>query len=115
MFVAGTIVDSGVHMLPASLAKFGSIGLVAWIITAFGAVFLALIFAKMGAILPATGGPYAYARAGFVDYIELKKYPPLNDHLFSDKNISTLGPHRFPWHGPMPALALRFTPSRVVA
>ena len=69
MFVAGTIVGSGVYMLPASLASYGSIGLVAWIITAVGAVFLALVFAKMGAILPATGGPYAYAHQGFGEYI----------------------------------------------
>jgi basic amino acid/polyamine antiporter, APA family len=69
LFVAGTIVGSGVYMLPASLASYGSIGLVAWIITAVGAVFLALVFAKMGALLPATGGPYAYAHAEFGDYI----------------------------------------------
>ena len=69
MFVSGTIVGSGVYMLPASLASFGSIGLVAWIVTAVGAVFLALVFAKMGALLPATGGPYAYAHAEFGDYI----------------------------------------------
>ena len=69
LFVAGTIVGSGVYMLPASLASFGSIGLLAWIITAVGAIFLALVFAKMGALLPATGGPYAYAHAGFGDYI----------------------------------------------
>ena len=69
VFVAGTIVGSGVYMLPASLAAYGSIGLVAWILTAVGAVFLALVFAKMGALLPATGGPYAYAHAEFGDYI----------------------------------------------
>jgi len=69
MFVSGTIVGSGVYMLPASLAEYGSIGLIAWILTSVGAVFLALVFAKMGAILPATGGPYAYAHAEFGDYI----------------------------------------------
>jgi len=69
LFVAGTIVGSGVYMLPATLAGFGSIGLVAWIITAIGAVFLALVFAKMGTLMPVTGGPYTYAHAEFGNYI----------------------------------------------
>jgi basic amino acid/polyamine antiporter, APA family len=69
LFVSGTIVGSGVYMLPASLANFGSIGLLAWVLTAIGAIFLALVFAKMGALFPAKGGPYAYAHAEFGDYI----------------------------------------------
>ncbi|MCP4178977.1 MAG: amino acid permease [bacterium] len=67
--VAGTIVGSGVYMLPASLAGFGSIGLVSWIVTAIGAVFLALVFAKLGSVMPANGGPYAYSHAEFGDFV----------------------------------------------
>ncbi|HJO92981.1 MAG TPA: amino acid permease [Victivallales bacterium] len=68
-FVAGTIVGSGVYMLPASLAGYGSIGLVSWIVTAIGAVFLALVFAKLGSVMPANGGPYAYSHAEFGDFV----------------------------------------------
>jgi len=69
LFVTGTIVGSGIYMLPAALAKLGSIGLFSWIITSIGAVFLALVFAKMSRIKPATGGPYAYAHEEFGNFI----------------------------------------------
>ena len=68
MFVTGTIVGSGVYMLPASLASFGSIGLLSWAVVAVGAVFLALIFAKMSTVYPVTGGPYTYAHIEFGNY-----------------------------------------------
>ena len=32
------------------------------------AVCLALVFARMGSIIPKVGGPYAYAREGFGDF-----------------------------------------------
>jgi len=67
-FVAGTIVGSGVYMLPASLASFGSIGLFSWAVMAVGAIFLALVFAKMGSLMPLPGGPYAYANAEFGEF-----------------------------------------------
>ena len=69
MFVTGTIVGSGIYMLPASLARLGSIGLLAWVMTTIGAIFLALVFAKMGTLYPTTGGPYTYAHAEFGNYI----------------------------------------------
>ncbi len=69
LLVAGNIVGSGVFLLPTSLAKYGSIGIIAWGITAFGAICLALVFAKMGSIMPKTGGPYAYVHEEFGDYV----------------------------------------------
>jgi len=68
LFVTGTIVGSGVYMLPASLAGFGSIGLLSWFVVTIGAVFLALIFAKMSTVCPVTGGPYTYTHNEFGDY-----------------------------------------------
>ena len=68
LFVTGTIVGSGVYMLPASLAGYGSIGLLAWIVVTIGAIFLALIFAKMSTVCPITGGPYTYTHIEFGDY-----------------------------------------------
>lgn len=67
--VTGNMVGSGVFLLPASLASFGSIGLLSWVLTSVGALFLALVFAKLGSIMPKIGGPYAYCREGFGEFI----------------------------------------------
>ena len=67
--VAGNMVGSGVFLLPASLASYGSIGLLAWAFTSVGALLLALVFAKLGSIMPRIGGPYAYCREGFGEFV----------------------------------------------
>lgn len=67
--VAGNMMGSGVFMLPGNLAAFGSISLIGWILTCFGAVALALTFAKLTSVYPAAGGLYAYARKSFGDYM----------------------------------------------
>lgn len=66
--VAGNMIGSGIFLLPASLASFGSISIISWIITSVGAILLALVFAKLGSLLPKVGGPYAYVRAGFGNF-----------------------------------------------
>lgn len=65
----GNAVGSGIFMLPASLAKIGSISLLSWVFTTLGALFLAFVFVKISARLPKTGGPYAYAREGFGNFV----------------------------------------------
>lgn len=67
--VTGNMVGSGVFLLPANLARIGSISIFAWFFTASGALFLALVFARMSLLVPRAGGPYAYARAGFGNFI----------------------------------------------
>jgi len=67
--VTGNIIGSGILMLPADLARVGSISLLAWIFTAGGALALSLVFAKMSNLLPKIGGPYAYSHAAFGDFI----------------------------------------------
>lgn len=67
--VAGNMIGSGIFLLPASLAAYGSIGILSWIFTGVGAIFLALVFARLSTLIPKTGGPYAYCRAGFGDFI----------------------------------------------
>jgi len=67
--VVGNMIGSGVFLLPSSLASYGSISLVGWAITATGAVLLALVFARLGRAYPRTGGPYAYSRRAFGDFI----------------------------------------------
>jgi APA family basic amino acid/polyamine antiporter len=67
--VVGNMIGSGVFLLPASLAAFGGISLVAWVFTAAGAMLLALVFARLGRAIPRTGGPYAYSRQAFGDFV----------------------------------------------
>jgi APA family basic amino acid/polyamine antiporter len=65
--VMGNMIGSGVFMLPASLAPFGGLAFGGWLISAGGAVALALVFARLARENPAAGGIYAYSRAAFGD------------------------------------------------
>lgn len=67
--VVGNMIGSGVFLLPAALAKFGSISLFGWLFTAIGAILLALVFARLSHAIPATGGPYAFCKEAFGDFI----------------------------------------------
>lgn len=67
--VIGNMIGSGVFLLPASLAAYGGISIVAWLFTAAGAFLLALVFARLGRAYPRTGGPYAYSRKAFGDFV----------------------------------------------
>ncbi len=69
LMVAGNMMGSGVFMLPANLAGIGSIAIIGWLITVVGAVALGLVFAKLTQVTTAAGGPYAYARKAFGDYM----------------------------------------------
>ena len=66
--VVGNMIGSGVFLLPASLAPYGTISMVGWVVTATGAVLLALVFARLARLRPAAGGPYAYTRESFGDF-----------------------------------------------
>ncbi|MDH0342913.1 amino acid permease [Chromobacterium haemolyticum] len=63
--VVGNMIGSGVFLLPASLAPFGGVSMIGWLLTAAGAICLALVFARLAAILPKEGGPYAYIHEAF--------------------------------------------------
>jgi APA family basic amino acid/polyamine antiporter len=65
--VMGNMIGSGVFLLPASLAPFGAISLLGWIVSAAGSIFLALVFARLARFHPASGGPYAYTRLAYGD------------------------------------------------
>lgn len=67
--VAGNMMGSGVFMLPANLAQIGSISLWGWVFTAVGAIALALVFSGLGLLAPKAGGPYAYVKAAYGDYL----------------------------------------------
>jgi APA family basic amino acid/polyamine antiporter len=67
--VVGNMIGSGVFLLPSSLAGYGGIAVVAWVVTALGAMALAIVFARLGRAFPRTGGPYAYSRRAFGDFV----------------------------------------------
>ena len=68
--VVGNMIGSGVFLLPASLADVaGPVSIIGWLFTGLGAVLLALVFARLGRTFPRTGGPYAYARRAFGDFV----------------------------------------------
>jgi APA family basic amino acid/polyamine antiporter len=65
--VMGNMIGSGIFLLPASLARFGGVSLIGWLVSTAGALMLALVFARLARIEPAAGGPYAYTRRAFGD------------------------------------------------
>ncbi|WP_370477766.1 amino acid permease [Tamlana flava] len=68
--VIGNMIGVGIFVLPAALAKYGSISLLGWVFTGIGALILAKIFSNLSKIVVnKSGGPYAYSRAGFGDFI----------------------------------------------
>ena len=67
--VMGNMIGSGIFLLPSSLAPFGGgLTLAGWLVSAAGAVALALVFARLARLDPAAGGPYAYTRRAFGDF-----------------------------------------------
>jgi APA family basic amino acid/polyamine antiporter len=63
----GNMIGSGVFLLPASLAPYGAISLLGWVVSAAGAVALALVFARLAQFNPLNGGPYAFTRQAYGD------------------------------------------------
>ena len=67
--VIGTVVGSGIFMLPAVVARFGGIGIAGWAMSGLGALFLAACFSRLSRRFPKAGGPYAYSRLAFGDLV----------------------------------------------
>ena len=65
--VMGSMIGSGVFLLPASLAPLGWNSVIGWLITVAGALCVAAVFGALSKALPKAGGPYAYTRAAFGD------------------------------------------------
>lgn len=63
--VAGSQIGTGIFLLSANMAPFGAAGLSSWGITATGAMLLALIFARLCANIPKTGGPHTFIETAF--------------------------------------------------
>ena len=70
--VIGSMIGGGIFSLPQNIAAAASAGptIIGWIITGTGMVCLALVYQFLSARKPQLdNGIYAYARAGFGDYI----------------------------------------------
>lgn len=65
--VVGGMIGSGVFMLPAVLAPYGSLSLLGWVFAGGGTIFVALVLGSLASRLPRIGGPYAYTREAFGD------------------------------------------------
>lgn len=68
--VVGNMIGAGIYVLPATLAGYGSVTIVGWVLSALGAIVLAKIFGNFSKIIVnKSGGPYTYTREGFGDFI----------------------------------------------
>lgn len=70
--VAGNMMGSGLFLLPATLAGIGSISIFGWFLSLFGACALALVFAKLAIFIPKSGGPYAFTRHSYGNYLSFQ-------------------------------------------
>ena len=61
--VVGTMIGSGIYLLPTTLAPFGPNLVVAFLVTGFGTMCLAFTLARLAATIP--GGPFAYVGQAF--------------------------------------------------
>jgi arginine:agmatine antiporter len=62
--VAGSMIGSGVYLLPASLAAVGSISLLGWLAATVAALALAAMFAWLAAAAPDAEGLAGYVQVG---------------------------------------------------
>jgi len=70
--VVGSMIGGGIFSLPQNMAASADVGavLIGWVITAVGMLTLAFVFQTLANRKPdLDGGVYAYAKAGFGDYI----------------------------------------------
>jgi APA family basic amino acid/polyamine antiporter len=67
--IVGNMVGTSVYTLPALLAReTGPLGILAWVVTAAGYLFVALVYASLGTRYPETGGPYVFAREAMGEF-----------------------------------------------
>ncbi len=66
--VIGSMIGSGIFLLPATLAPYGGASALAWFFTAGGAILLALTFAWLARTRTVGSGIYAYTSLAFGDF-----------------------------------------------
>ncbi len=63
--VVGSMIGSGVFLLPVSLAPLGWNSVIGWLVTITGTLCMAGVFARLARAYPSAGGPYAFTREAF--------------------------------------------------
>ncbi|MET8975115.1 amino acid permease [Streptomyces sp. NPDC004539] len=63
--VMGNIIGGGIFALPAAVAPYGTLSILAFGVLSVAAVLLALLFGKLARRSPVTGGLYVYPRDAF--------------------------------------------------
>ncbi|MFF7527836.1 amino acid permease [Streptomyces bobili] len=63
--VMGNIIGGGIFALPAAVAPYGTVSLLAFVVLSVAALLLALLFGKLARRSPVTGGLYVYPRDAF--------------------------------------------------
>ncbi len=63
----GVMIGSGVFLLPASLAHYGGISFLGWLLTSLGAILIALSLGRLAGRTERAGGPYVYGQEAFGD------------------------------------------------
>lgn len=64
-FTVGSMIGSGVFMLPAVLAPYGMMGFGGWVLTAGGSIAIALAIGRLAGRTTRPGGPLEYTREAF--------------------------------------------------
>ena len=67
--VASNMIGSGALLAPMVLAPYGSWAIIGWVLTAIGAMALALCFSKLSEWIPGAGGPYMYVQKVFGNFM----------------------------------------------
>ena len=63
------MIGAGVFLVPAAMARYGSISLLGWVFAAIGTFFIARVFSGLSKMVPGVaGGLYAYTRHAFGDF-----------------------------------------------
>ncbi|OQD53724.1 transporter [Streptomyces phaeoluteigriseus] len=63
--VMGNIIGGGIFALPAAVAPYGTVSLLAFVVLSVAALLLALLFGGLARRSPVTGGLYVYPRDAF--------------------------------------------------
>ena len=63
----GVMIGSGVFMLPAVLAPYGSLSFLGWLLTSVGAIAIALVIGRLASRTEKSGGFYVYTQEAFGD------------------------------------------------
>lgn len=66
--VVGNMIGTGIFLLPATMAPFAGVSILAWVFTIGGAMLLALTFAWLARVRAVAGGIYAYTKLAFGDF-----------------------------------------------